>query len=105
MTVQQLILRGVAVFGVILAASASYADQLCHADGTGCMNVTWSCGSIAMPADLICLETRAARKIEVGNIAPRVDQSVKPSKVEDDIASMRRRKAKKMPILVDPKLQ
>jgi len=85
-----------------LGTSAAQADQLCHADGTGCMNISWACGSFTTPADMMCLDTRAADKAKIKDLSQASGNTIGADVFDKDVAAMRKRKAKQHIILPDP---
>jgi hypothetical protein len=82
-----------------LGASAAQADQLCHADGTGCMNISWACGSFTTPSDMMCISTLAAKNPAIKELGQTASSA---GGYDKDVAEMRKRKAKQQIILPDP---
>lgn len=85
-------------------AQTAFADQLCHSDGSGCMNITWDCGSFAVSEDSMCIETIISASVGAQKEALNGGGSLGFGGVEADAAEMRR-KPKKAVILPDPRLQ
>lgn len=89
-----------------LITGAAEADQLCHSDGTGCMNISWNCGDFTPSADQMCKATIAAT-------AAAKDLAQMPAKgaatvgeqLTEEAKSLppRKRKPKVIWILPDPK--
>ncbi|MEM5468269.1 hypothetical protein [Celeribacter marinus] len=90
---------------ITVSAQAVHADQLCQSNGSGCVNVTWSCGSFTVPEDLMCKSTLAAVRGDVKQKGLHSGGTPAIKDFESDIAQMRRRKAKMIPILPNPKMQ
>ncbi len=89
---------------VVLGGQAAQADQLCQSDGTGCMNITWDCGSFAVSPDLMCLETSVIAPMNIKEGALQQVNSGDHVDVPKDVEATRR-KPKKSVILPDPKVQ
>jgi hypothetical protein len=100
---QKTILMAALPLGAVMATSTS-ADQLCQGDGTGCMNISWSCDSFATPADLMCVSTITSAKVETAK-RETLNGAVELPDVAKDIATLRKRKAKMLIILPDPKVK
>lgn len=91
---------GLVTLGLGLTAEVANADQLCQNDGSGCMNISWDCGSFSVPSDLMCVASMAPAHARLGKHAGGLFEV---PNFEEDIAKMRRRKAKVITILPDPK--